>query len=220
MKDVRAVLLMDIETGKKVCNLASKVGIKMDAEVVSDLKALSRAFDNSPELLLSFGTSVIVPSALLDLPELYSLNVHAASPSYPGRDPHHFAVYDGVKRYGATMHFMTSSVDAGNIVDVELFDVSAYETPAHLLERANKAAWTLIKRLFFKLSQGELLCPMEGAQWGKRKTTRKMFSDLCRVDAEMSEVEFKRRQKATCMPGFKNLYIEMHGHRFYMESDR
>ena len=40
-------------------------------------------------------------------PSLTAINIHAASPQAPGGDPHHFAIYDKVKEYGATLHYMT-----------------------------------------------------------------------------------------------------------------
>ena len=217
MKILRTVLLMEKNSGTQVTRLANATGIDLDAKVVSDLPTLACAFKTPPELLLSFGTSVIVPAPLLEQPGLLALNIHAASPDYPGRDPHHFAVYDGATRYGATLHFMTPLVDAGQIVDLALFDVPKEITPVRLLELANQAAWELIERLFGKLARGEVLYPMKGAYWGKRKTTRKMFLDLCRVDGAMSEKEFNHRLRATAMPGYNNLYMELHGHRFRLE---
>ena len=217
MKDLHAVLLMEAESGERLFQLAHEVGISMKAKVVSDLSALKRAFDDPSDLLLSFGTSVIVPESLLELPGLLALNVHAASPNYPGRDPHHFAVYDGATQYGATLHFMTPQVDAGQILDMELFTVREDVTPVRLLELANQAAWMLLERLFGKLADDSMLRPMEDAYWGKRKTTRKMFMELCRVNGTMSEAEFSRRMRSTAMPGYNNLYVEMHGYRFRIE---
>lgn len=218
MKELRSVLLMESDSAARAFQLANAAGIHLNAKTVSNLAELASAFEDPPGLLLSFGTSVIVPAPLLALPNLLALNIHAASPDYPGRDPHHFAVYDGVVRYGATMHFMTPKVDAGQIVDVELFDVPAEVTPIRLLELANQSAWVLIERFFSKLAAGQVPCPILGASWGERKSTRKMFLELCRVDAAMSEAEFNRRMRATTMPGYNNLYVDLHNHRFRIES--
>lgn len=215
---VHAVLLMSDESATRLCQLASMVGILLKAEVANDLQTLNRKFDDPQKLLLSYGTSVIVPAPLLELPGLLALNVHAASPDYPGRDPHHFAVYDGATKYGATLHFMTSKVDAGPIVDMELFDVPPNATPANLLDQANQAAWVLLERLLKKLAGDKAITPLGEVNWGARKTTRQMFKELCRVDASMTAVEFARRLQATSMPGYHNLYTEMHGHRFLMEN--
>lgn len=217
MKCVNAVLLMEEQSGQNTCELASLGGVHLDVVVANDLASLERAFSVHQDLLLSFGTGVIVPSWILEMPGLLALNVHAASPQYPGRDPHHFAVYDGARQYGATMHHMTKSVDAGPIVDVELFDVPAPVTPSELLARANDAGWSLIARFFQRFSENGPPTPMPGLAWGPRKTTRKMFQEMCRIDPAMSKDEIERRLKATAMPGYGNLYLDLHGHRFRIE---
>jgi methionyl-tRNA formyltransferase len=90
----------------------------MHARDEADLVTLTANVDRE-DMLLSHSTSVIVPGKLLEPFGERALNIHAASPDYPGRDPHHFAVYDGVRRYGATLHRMARKVDAGAILDVE-----------------------------------------------------------------------------------------------------
>lgn len=217
MTTLHAVLLMSEESGARLCRLANAAGISLKAEVVGDLPALIRAFDDPPELLLSFGTSVIVPAPLLELPRLLALNVHAASPDYPGRDPHHFAIYDGATKYGATMHYMTQSVDAGPIVDAEVFDVSKPVSPSELLAQANEAGWLLIARFFRRFAEQGAPAPVPSLSWGARKSTRRMFQELCRIDPAMPSEEVERRLKATAMPGYRNLYIDLHGYRFRIE---
>ncbi|MCP5268577.1 MAG: hypothetical protein H6943_05990 [Zoogloeaceae bacterium] len=217
MKRLSAVLLMPDEVGQKTCSIAAKEGVALDAVIVNDLPALESAFSIRRELLLSFGTGVIVPSWILDLMGGTALNIHAASPLYPGRDPHHFAVYDGATEYGATMHFMSQNVDAGPIVDVELFQVPAQTTPANLLAQANEAGWLLITRFFERFLDQGAPVPKTGFEWGLRKTTRKMFQELCRIDPSMSKQELERRYRATAMPGFRNLYLDLHGYRFRID---
>jgi len=217
MKKLDAVLLMSEPSGRRVQELAAMAGVNLHTLIVSDLIALERAFSKRHELLLSFGTGVIVPAWILEIPGLIAINVHAASPAYPGRDPHHFAVYDGAKQYGATMHYMTQSVDAGPIVDVELFDLPEPVSPSELLARANEAGWLLIERFFRRLVKDGPPAPLRGLTWGRRKTTRKMFQELCRVDLTMSKEEIDRRYRATAMPGYRNLFIDIHGYRFRIE---
>ena len=86
-----------------------------DMVVVRDLNDLRQA---TGDVLLSFATSIIVPKEVIDRFPSGAYNIHAASPDYPGRDPHHFAVYEGATRYGATCHIMSAPVDEGPIVDV------------------------------------------------------------------------------------------------------
>src|ERR1700761_8040216 len=144
----------------------------------------------SGDILLSYATSVIVPQDQLNRFGA-AYNVHAASPDYPGRDPHHFAIYDGVKRYGATCHVMTARVDEGPIVDIEWFDVAPGETPESLLKRADQAAVRIVRRVGPKLRSGPL--PTINQTWGHRKTTRSDFLAMCRISPDISRDEFDRR---------------------------
>jgi methionyl-tRNA formyltransferase len=112
---------------------------------------------------------------------------------------------------------MTKSVDTGPIVDVELFDVPAPVTPSELLARANDAGWSLIARFFQRFSEHGAPTPMSGLAWGPRKTTRKMFQELCRIDPAIPKEEIERRLRATAMPGYRNLYLDLHGYRFRIE---
>lgn len=217
MKPLNAVLLMSDATSSRVCGLASKAGVLLNATTASDLETLLEAFSTPKDLLLSFGTSVIVPGRILQTPGLLAINVHAAPPGYPGRDPHHFAIYDGVTRYGATIHYMTEAVDAGSIIDTEYFDVVPDSTPSGLLELANNAGWLLISRFFERYREHGAPTPIESLSWGKRKSTRKMFMDLCQIDPSMPKEEVDRRFRATAMPGYHNLQINLHGYRFRIE---
>ena len=217
MRVMKTVLLMPDDFGRRVVELAKSNCVALEANIVNDHSSLVAAYQDPPDFLLSFGTGVIVPQSLLKLTKLFALNVHAAPPEYPGRDAHHFAVYDGVVRFGATLHHMCSKVDAGPIVDVELFDVSADAMPVDLLRDGNQAGWVLVERLLKKLDSNLPLIPLDGVDWGARKTTRQMFLALCRVDKEIPEQELERRLRATEMPGYKNLFIEMYGYRFYIE---
>jgi len=208
---------MSEQAGRRTLDLAAKAGVDLDYAIVSDFDALECSCRKSVSLLLSFGTGVIVPTWILMKPGLLCLNVHAASPQYPGRDPHHFAVYDGAKQYGATMHYMTECVDAGKIVDVDLFEVPFSVTPKDILDLANEAGWRLIERFFWRFAQYGAPEPLECQIWSERKSTRKMFLELCRIEPFMSKEEVERRYRSTAMPGYRNLYVDIHGIRFRIE---
>lgn len=162
--------------------------------------------------LISHSTSVILPANILAALSGRAVNIHAASPAYPGRDPHHFAIYDGATRYGATAHFMTPKVDDGAILDVEWFDVANNETPATLLAKANAAALKVADRLVPKLLAGT--AAPNGERWGTRKTTRLAFQALCKVTPDMPPAEIERRRRAVFIPGRANLFVMLSGIRF------
>lgn len=220
MKRLSAVLFMSESSCQKTCDAANNSGIELDYVRAENLQTLVSAFSIRRDLLLSFGIGTIVPKWILDTPNLLALNVHAASPQYPGRDPHHFAIYDGAREYGSTLHYMTQHVDAGPIVDVETFNVPQAITPSGLLGLARESSFVLIRRFFQLYVERGAPKPMDGVVWGERKSTRKMFLELCRIDPAMTKEEVVRRKLATEMPGYKNLYIDIHGIRFRIEDEK
>jgi len=217
MRCVNAVFLMSDTSGHRACNLARQAGIEFDAVTVNDLNSLEDAFSINRNLLISFGTGVIVPSWILEIPSLVAVNIHSASPQFPGRDPHHFAVYEGVAQYGATIHYMSQNVDDGPIIDVELFDVPTGITPSTLLDLSNQAAWRLIHKFLLNYQAQGAPSPLDDLEWGSLKTTRKMFIEMCRIDLTMPQEEIARRYRATSMPGYRNLYVDIQGYRFRIE---
>jgi len=215
-----AVLLMREEDANQVQSLARAAGVTLAAVVVSSLEQVELALKSVPELLLSFGTSVIVPAPLLNTQGLVALNVHAASPEFPGRDPHHFAVYRQVVEYGATLHYMTAKVDEGPIADVERFDVPLGAGPNDLLRLAHAAGFELIRRLFTQMGLGQWPPLPVGIRWGSPKHTRQDFLRLCMVNGSMTADEVDRRRQAVAMPGYRNLVCEIHGIRFRIDESQ
>jgi len=181
---------------------------------VRDLQSLILA---NGHILVSFGTSIIVPQYILDRYVGGAYNIHAASPDYPGRDPHHWAVYDNVKQYGATAHIMTNKVDDGPIVDIELFEVASNIRPKELLDRSNEAAFNILSRIGPKLQRGEKLLPINGMKFGKNKRSRADFIEICKISPSISFAEFERIFHSFDGGSYNNLTIELHGKIFRID---
>lgn len=168
-------------------------------------------------MLFSFSTSIIVPPDILRRFDGAAYNLHAASPEYPGRDPHHWAVYDGATRYGATLHQMTPRVDDGPIIDVEWFDVEAGTMPPQLLAAANAAALRLLARCAPLLQRSGALVVDPDLRWTGVKRTRADFLAMCRLPPDISAAEFVRRVRAFDSPNHDNLSVTLHGRTFRLE---
>lgn len=116
-------------------------------------------------VLIAFCTGEIVPPEALGLFD-HAFNFHGGPPEYPGRDPHHWAIWDGAAEFGVTVHRMTESVDAGPIVYVERFPI--VDEPQALRRYAEGrllAAFNLV------VDDLAALVPT-GDRWGPRKNRR------------------------------------------------
>ena len=187
-----------------------------DLRILTRREGMTATLDRlvTPEtLLVCFSTGVIVTAAVLERLACASYNFHAASPDYPGRDPHHFAIYEGVRRFGATAHKMVAKVDAGQIVGTESFQVACGTSPEALRRKAQGAALRLYQTLMPRMMR-EAELPDIGIAWGHRKRRRQDFHEMCRVEPTISRGEFERRYFAFDGGEYDNLVVVLHGHAF------
>jgi len=183
---------------------------------ISTLDSLFVENLSSKDLLISYATSSIVPKEILkQLGGAY--NVHAAPPTYPGRDPHHFALYHGEKEYGVTIHVMEEEVDAGDIVEAVYFKISDGTFPDELLREADKVAIQLIKRFLFKALFSPFPLSAKSIPWGAVKNTRQDFLNLCEIPLDISLEELEHRIKTCVTKKYKNLKVTLHGYTFKLE---
>ncbi|NGO73516.1 methionyl-tRNA formyltransferase, partial [Streptomyces sp. SB3404] len=90
----------------------------MDLLVPASARSLLRALPGyRPDLLVCNGFPWRLPGALLRLPRLGALNIHhSLLPRYRGPIPVHWAIRDGERHTGVTVHWMDEDFDTGDIV--------------------------------------------------------------------------------------------------------
>ena len=122
-----------------------------------------------------------------------AINFHGAPPTYPGRDPHHFAAYDRAEIYGATAHYMESKVDAGLIVGVMLTAISARSAPSDYRARGEGC----LRALFSTMAKD--ICTFGampiGVKWTGTKRSRKDTIVMCDM-REVDDAEVRKRRAA------------------------
>ena len=201
----------DLQKIVKDCNV--------HCEFIVSRNDLDNVVFSKRNFLLSHNTSIILKTDDIEKFPAGIYNIHSASPEYPGRDPHHFAIYFGAKTYGATLHILTESVDAGDIIEVIDFAVHADDTPYTLLDKADKAALKLVERTLLSCKKGLTLGlkKNKSVQWGPRKFKRADFTSYCQILPNITQQELERRIKAFYHPVYKNLYLVLHGKKFFID---
>ena len=181
---------------------------------LGDLEALSPAL-LAQSRLLAFATSVVVPGAILDALGYGAYNFHPGPPDYPGRHTESFALYEGATDYGATAHRMVERVDAGPILDVELFQVPAGTTVEQLSELTFGALARLFWRLAEPLATREDGLPTSEAKWSGIKCTRRRYAAMCDIPLDISAEELALRVAAFGRgDAFPAPTITLHGVKF------
>ena len=204
--------------GRKAFESASAAYSQQDWRIFTiESEEERRAFEaraHSPEVVISFLNPYIIPPDLLAHAGARAYNVHPATPDNPGRDPQHFAFYEGSSVVGATLHRMESSVDSGEIIDVLEEAQDRRLGVMRFVERSEELSIDLLlKRLPDMLVEPGP--PANGRRWRmEAKRSRKDFLDMCTIDPSMDETEVARRIEAFYNPDYESVHAEIGGRRF------
>ena len=167
----------------------------LTANSLAELEALTPAQLRRARLI-SFVTPVIVPGYILAQLGFGAYNFHPGPPHYPGWMPSHFAIYDCAKEFGATAHVMVKRVDAGPIVAVDLFDVPQNASVTGLEQMAYARLARLFWNLGAELANEREALPELPIHWRGPKCTKRRFTELCNIPADISPDELERRLHA------------------------
>ena len=96
---------------------AIELGIEtIDAEDVKSDEFVSILKDLKPDLLVVVAFRIL-PSSVLAIPQMGSINLHASLlPKYRGAAPIHWEVIKGEKETGCTVFFLNENVDTGKMI--------------------------------------------------------------------------------------------------------
>jgi methionyl-tRNA formyltransferase len=127
-----------------------------------------------PDFLFSFYYRSMLKPALLAAPKRGALNMHGSLlPKYRGRAPVNWAVVNGERETGATLHYMVEKPDAGPIVAQQAVPILPDDTALDVFGKVTLAAELVLDRALPALLNG-LAKPIEqhlsaGSYFGARK---------------------------------------------------
>jgi len=128
-----------------------------------ELPALLRAW--APDLGVVAAYGRILPSAVLDLPRLGCINVHASLlPAYRGAAPIQWAVLRGERTTGVTIMRMNERMDEGDILWQRATPIAADETYGALQERLALLGATALMEALAALHAGTLRAAVQDAE--------------------------------------------------------
>jgi methionyl-tRNA formyltransferase len=170
--------------------------------------------------LIAFCTSAIVPASTLATFDAGGYNFHPGPPTYPGRHPASFAIYEGARRFGVTAHEMARHVDSGPIVGVDWFDMPVMPRLSQVERMSFEAAIRLFMRLGPALAISSAPLPRLDERWTGWKSRQSDFDTMCAVPLDVSAEELDRRVRAFADGLQGTLYVTLHGHRFRISDQR
>ncbi len=152
-----------------------------------------------------------------------SINIHPASPDYPGSGGPAWAIYDEAKYYGCTAHIMNECIDNGAILKVKRFDILPTDTITSLLHRAKLNAIIL----FYEMAQDlfingktvdEFLLENDHEEWNGLDRKIHQVNKMRFIECDIDLVEFEKRVKAFHSTEYP-LKLKFHGRNFVLEDN-
>jgi methionyl-tRNA formyltransferase len=108
--------------------------------------------------LVNVNSTVIIPADVLKPFEGRSLNFHPGLlPEYAGLHTHQWAIRNGEREFGVTVHRMEERIDAGAIVGQQRFPIGPDDTGLSLFSRCLAAGAELFPRIIDQIIRGETL---------------------------------------------------------------
>lgn len=214
------VLLCPPADGRHLATVLSLHNPRLGLTAVSTAGELTAAVAAAPPdtRLVAFFTGVVVPPAILDRLPGPAYNFHPGPPAYPGKYPVAFALYDGVRRYGATAHEMRTRTDTGPIVGSLEFPVPEGASAAWLRDQAYAATIRLFLLMARALATSDEPLPHVDLCWGERRCSQRAFDAMRELPPDLKPAEFERRIAAfNRETGDGAPFVTLHGRRFVLE---
>lgn len=167
-------VLSDISRGQESIFKAAtdlKVSISSPNRITS--KILDEIRESCPDIIISAYYRKIFPKELIDIPNLGVINIHPSLlPEYRGPVPTAWAILNGEKEFGITIHKVDSGIDTGNILVQQKYKINDNETGHDLYLRAMDLGAKLFIKNFNKIIQKKITPKKQkkgGSYYGKLK---------------------------------------------------
>ncbi len=122
---------------------------KIDSDEIRHLSEIA------PDLIFSFYYRAMIPKEILDIPGLGAYNIHGALlPKYRGRACVNWAVINGEKETGATLHVMTEFADRGDIITQKAVPINFEDTAHDVFLKVTEASREVLMSSLPSLEKG------------------------------------------------------------------
>ena len=153
-----------------------------------DGAALSILQSLKPDLIVVVAYGRILPDDILSVPPLGTINVHGSLlPRYRGAAPIQWSVLNGDEKTGVTTMYLSSEMDAGDIIFSEETEIGEYETSGELYDRLKKLGAELLIKTVRAIEAG---CAPRTPQDETQATYVSM------LDKSLSPIDFTKPARA------------------------
>jgi methionyl-tRNA formyltransferase len=171
-----------------------------------------------PDIGLTVGFRFLLAPTTLHVPGHGWLNLHSSLlPAYRGRAPVNWAILEGERELGATLHVIDEGVDTGDVVYQERFELADDEDVADALRKLDVAYTRLIEKALAAARQGQL--PRTPMPAGETRVWPRRTPDDGEIDWNRPAAEIVRLVRAVAPP-YPGAFTRIPGRRLYVYKAR
>jgi methionyl-tRNA formyltransferase len=177
-----------------------------------DYRLLYRLHTLAPDFIFSFYYRQLLPAEFLAAARCGALNMHGSLlPRFRGRAPVNWAVLRGASETGATLHYMVSQPDAGDIVDQAAVPIHENDTAYDVFLRVANAAEGVLSRSLPLLIAGT--APRTPQDLSKGEYCGRRRPEDGRIDWSRAAREIHNLVRAVAPP-FPGAFADFDGERW------
>ena len=119
---------------------------------IKSVSSIKELYDLNLDFIFSFQFDQIISQKVIDIPNNGAINLHFSPlPKYRGVSPIAWALINGEKTYGVTLHCMDPGVDTGDIISQSTFNIESLNNARELYEACEKSGINLFNQTLDQL---------------------------------------------------------------------
>ena len=185
--------------GATVATVAQTLGYRvLPAKSVRDPLFSQDVKNMATDVLLNVHSLYIIKAPILEAVKVGAFNLHPGPlPDYAGMNAPSWAILNGEKQHGATLHWMTAGIDEGKIAYQETFDLTEKDTGLSVSTRCVRLGLQMIETLLSTLHQDPNRIPKLNQDFSKRRYFGFHAPFEGKVQWDMSADELERFVRAS-----------------------
>lgn len=152
-----------------------------------------------------------------------AVNLHMAPlPEYRGSNQFSYAIIEGKKEFGATIHKIDTRIDHGDILFQKRFEIPIQCWVQKLYELTYTASLELFRETIGNIVNAQYTPVPQSSlemQYGSSLHFRNEIAELKHIDLGWDKQKIERHIRATFMPGFEPPYCIIDGEKLYFSKN-
>lgn len=175
------------------------------------------------DILISVQYHEILKKPHIEKADQIAINLHMAPvPEYRGCNQFSFAIIDGVKEFGTTIHRLEEGIDSGDIIAEKRFPIPDDIFVMDLYDMTYKHSVTLFQEQIEAIIKGDITLTPQASFAGKRPTSihyRNEIETIKQIDLDWPQEKIKRHVRATYFDGFEPPYTYVGDKKVYFTKE-